>query len=219
MLAQAQRDAGDLDGRGSHRPGAPGGASGRCAHHVSAGADARGARAAPGDRRSAEAGDRPAARGNKAKPGRSRCCSARRVWRSAVEARTTTALAVYKEAIAAAPDDTAVMFQFGAALDRAGKRADAQKVFRDLIAKDPLDANALNYLGYMLAEQGTRSTKRSRSSSARSRSIPTIPRISTASAGPISSRANSISRTRRCHGRGRGCRRTRSSRITLAIFG
>ena len=44
-------------------------------------------------------------------------------------------------------------FQFGAALDRAGKQPEAQKIFRDLIAKDPLDANALNYLGYMLAEQ------------------------------------------------------------------
>jgi len=28
-------------------------------------------------------------------------------------------------------------------------------VFRDLIARDPLDAGALNYLGYMLAERGT----------------------------------------------------------------
>jgi tetratricopeptide (TPR) repeat protein len=69
--------------------------------------------------------------------------------------RYDEAIAVYKDAIAAAPDDTAVMFQFGAALDRAGRQPDAQKVFRDLIAKDPLDANALNYLGYMLAEQRT----------------------------------------------------------------
>jgi tetratricopeptide (TPR) repeat protein len=67
--------------------------------------------------------------------------------------RYDDAIAVYKEAIAAAPDDNAMTFQFGAALDRAGKRPEAQKVFRDLIAKDPLDANALNYLGYMLAEQ------------------------------------------------------------------
>jgi tetratricopeptide (TPR) repeat protein len=68
--------------------------------------------------------------------------------------RYDEALAVYKDAVAASPDDTSVMFQFGAALDRAGRRAEAQKVFRDLIAKDPIDANALNYLGYMLAEQG-----------------------------------------------------------------
>jgi tetratricopeptide (TPR) repeat protein len=69
--------------------------------------------------------------------------------------RYDQAIAAYKEAAAASPDDTSVMFQMGAALDRAGRRPDAQKIFRDLIAKDPDDANALNYLGYMLAEQGT----------------------------------------------------------------
>ncbi len=69
--------------------------------------------------------------------------------------RTDESIAVFKEAIALAPDDTTVLFQYGAALDRAGRQADAQKVFRDLIAKDPADANALNYLGYMLAEHGT----------------------------------------------------------------
>jgi tetratricopeptide (TPR) repeat protein len=69
--------------------------------------------------------------------------------------RYDEATAVYKEAVALSADDTSVMFQFGAALDRAGRRADAQKVFRELIAKDPDHANALNYLGYMLAEQGT----------------------------------------------------------------
>ena len=51
-------------------------------------------------------------------------------------------------------DDTTVMFQLGAVLDRAGRRAEAEKAFRDVIARDPLDANALNYLGYMLAERG-----------------------------------------------------------------
>ena len=29
-------------------------------------------------------------------------------------------------------------------------------MFRDLLTKDPLDANTLNYLGYMLAERGTK---------------------------------------------------------------
>jgi tetratricopeptide (TPR) repeat protein len=69
--------------------------------------------------------------------------------------RYDEALAAYKEAVSASPDDTSIMFQFGAALDRAGRRLDAQKTFRDLIAKNPQDANALNYLGYMLAEQRT----------------------------------------------------------------
>src|SRR5579872_1292956 len=69
--------------------------------------------------------------------------------------RTDEALATLKDAAARAPDDTTVLFQYGAALDRAGRAADAEKAFRDVIAKDPLDAGALNYLGYMLAERGT----------------------------------------------------------------
>jgi tetratricopeptide (TPR) repeat protein len=67
----------------------------------------------------------------------------------------------HKEAIDAAekarakfPDETSVVYQLGAALDRAGRRTDSEKTFRDLIAKDPLDAGALNYLGYMLIEHG-----------------------------------------------------------------
>ena len=46
-------------------------------------------------------------------------------------------------------------YQLGAAFDRSGRRADAERTFRDLIAQDPLDANALNYLGYMFAEHAT----------------------------------------------------------------
>jgi tetratricopeptide (TPR) repeat protein len=67
----------------------------------------------------------------------------------------------HKEAIDAAekarakfPDETSVVYQLGAALDRAGRRTESEKTFRDLIAKDPLDAGALNYLGYMLIEHG-----------------------------------------------------------------
>lgn len=51
--------------------------------------------------------------------------------------------------------DSSVLYQLGAAYDRAGRQADAEHVFRDLIARDPLDAPALNYLGYMFAEHGT----------------------------------------------------------------
>jgi Flp pilus assembly protein TadD len=69
--------------------------------------------------------------------------------------RNDEALATLKDAAGRAPDDTTVLFQYGAALDRAGRAADAEKAFRDVIAKDPLDASALNYLGYMLAERGT----------------------------------------------------------------
>jgi len=67
----------------------------------------------------------------------------------------------HKDAIDAAekarakfPDDTSIVYQLGAALDRAGRRDASEKTFRDLIARDPLDASALNYLGYMLADRG-----------------------------------------------------------------
>jgi tetratricopeptide (TPR) repeat protein len=68
--------------------------------------------------------------------------------------RNDEAIALLKDAAGRAPDDTTVLFQYGAALDRAGRTADAEKAFRDVISKDPLDAGALNYLGYMLAEHG-----------------------------------------------------------------
>ncbi|HEX9365704.1 MAG TPA: tetratricopeptide repeat protein [Vicinamibacterales bacterium] len=52
------------------------------------------------------------------------------------------------------PADTTVLYQLGAALDRAGRQAESERTFRDVIARDPLDAGALNYLGYMLADHG-----------------------------------------------------------------
>ena len=67
--------------------------------------------------------------------------------------RNDEAATALKEAVSLAPDDTSVMFQLGAVLERSGQFAEAEKVFRDVIAKDPLDAGALNYLGYMLAER------------------------------------------------------------------
>ena len=40
--------------------------------------------------------------------------------------------------------------------EEAGRTAEAERALRDLIAKDPLDAAALNFLGYMLADRGER---------------------------------------------------------------
>ena len=40
--------------------------------------------------------------------------------------------------------------------EESGRLPEAEKVLRDLLAADPLDADALNYLGYMLAERGER---------------------------------------------------------------
>ncbi len=52
------------------------------------------------------------------------------------------------------PNDETVPFQLGAVFERAGRAGDAERIFRDLVARDPLNAAALNYLGYMLAERG-----------------------------------------------------------------
>ena len=69
--------------------------------------------------------------------------------------RHKEALAAAEKAQQAFPKDTSILYQVGAALDHAGRSAESEKTFRDIIAKDPLDAGALNYLGYMLAERGT----------------------------------------------------------------
>lgn len=73
-----------------------------------------------------------------------------------------TAAGRHKDAIDAAqkarakfPDDGSVLYQYGAALDHAGRHDESEKIFREIIAKDPLDAGALNYLGYMMAERGS----------------------------------------------------------------
>lgn len=52
------------------------------------------------------------------------------------------------------PDDDAVAFRLAAAYDTAGRLPDAERTFRAILARDPLHANALNYLGYMLANRG-----------------------------------------------------------------
>lgn len=70
--------------------------------------------------------------------------------------RYADAVAAGEVAVKKFNGDHDVLYQLGAAQDRAGRAADAEKTFRDLLQQDPLDANALNYLGYMLAESGSR---------------------------------------------------------------
>jgi tetratricopeptide (TPR) repeat protein len=54
------------------------------------------------------------------------------------------------------PNETSITFELGAVLDRQKKFAESEAVFRQLISKNPENAAALNYLGYMLAERGER---------------------------------------------------------------
>jgi tetratricopeptide (TPR) repeat protein len=54
------------------------------------------------------------------------------------------------------PGDATVALELGAVLDKQKKYVESEAVLRQLIAKDPNNAVALNYLGYMLAERGER---------------------------------------------------------------
>jgi len=52
------------------------------------------------------------------------------------------------------PNENRLLFSKGAYLERAGDKASAEAIMRQVIERDPSDASALNFLGYMLAEEG-----------------------------------------------------------------
>ncbi len=52
------------------------------------------------------------------------------------------------------PDDVDVLFQLGAAYERAGKVQAAEEAFQTVLSKQPDQAGTLNYLGYMWADRG-----------------------------------------------------------------
>jgi tetratricopeptide (TPR) repeat protein len=66
------------------------------------------------------------------------------------------AMQVLDRAAAKFPSDPTVPFEAGAVLERQKKFGDAERKFREVLARDPLHAQALNYLGYMLADRGER---------------------------------------------------------------
>lgn len=68
--------------------------------------------------------------------------------------RHTDAIGVLTPLASARPDDDAVAIRLGAAYETADRITDAERTFRAILARDPLNANALNYLGYMLANRG-----------------------------------------------------------------
>jgi len=69
---------------------------------------------------------------------------------------TTRAVTVLEAASARVSDDDDLLFNLGAAFDRDGRFAEAERVFRNIITRDPGYADALNYLGYLLADRGER---------------------------------------------------------------
>jgi predicted Zn-dependent protease len=66
--------------------------------------------------------------------------------------RPEKAVPLLEQASRTAPDDRAILFQFGAASERSGNLEQAEKVFKQILEKHPDDAAVLNYLGYMWAD-------------------------------------------------------------------
>lgn len=70
--------------------------------------------------------------------------------------RAAQAVKVLQDAQAKFPKDNSILFELGATFDRQKRYPEAESAFKQLIAMDPQNAAALNYLGYMLAERGER---------------------------------------------------------------
>lgn len=66
------------------------------------------------------------------------------------------AIATLQSATKKFPDEPAVKLELGSVLNRQRKYGDAEHVFKQMIAADPKNADALNSFGYMLAERGQR---------------------------------------------------------------
>ena len=53
-------------------------------------------------------------------------------------------------------DDQALTMRVANVYEGGGRLAEAEKEFRQLMTEDPLNADAMNSLGYMLADRGLR---------------------------------------------------------------
>ena len=70
--------------------------------------------------------------------------------------RGAQAIKLLQDAQTKFPDDTSIAFEIGAAYDKQKKFTEAESAFKNLLAREPDNSAALNYLGYMLAERGER---------------------------------------------------------------
>jgi tetratricopeptide (TPR) repeat protein len=70
--------------------------------------------------------------------------------------RGAQAIKVLQDAQTKFPTDDTIAFELGTTLERQKRYADAEATFKQLINRDPQNAEALNYLGYMLADRGER---------------------------------------------------------------
>lgn len=70
--------------------------------------------------------------------------------------RGVQAVKVLQDAQGKFPSDDGIAFELGTVLDKQKKFAEAESAFRQVLSRNPENATALNYLGYMLAERGER---------------------------------------------------------------
>jgi predicted Zn-dependent protease len=70
--------------------------------------------------------------------------------------RGPQAVKVLQDAQTKFPQDNSIAFELGSVFDKQKKFADAEAAFRQVLSREPENAAALNYLGYMLAERGER---------------------------------------------------------------
>jgi tetratricopeptide (TPR) repeat protein len=70
--------------------------------------------------------------------------------------RGELALKTLQDAQSKFPKDNGVAFELGTVFDKLKRFADAESAFRQVLAREPNNAAALNYIGYMLAERGER---------------------------------------------------------------
>ena len=61
---------------------------------------------------------------------------------------------VLEAALKDRPEDEDLLYQYGALVDRAGDRKAAIAIMRRIVDKNPDHADALNYIGYSLVEEG-----------------------------------------------------------------
>jgi tetratricopeptide (TPR) repeat protein len=64
------------------------------------------------------------------------------------------AIRALEDARRRAPDDRTLSFALAATYERDTKFDQAERMFRDIVTREPSNAEALNYLGYMLADRG-----------------------------------------------------------------
>jgi predicted Zn-dependent protease len=72
------------------------------------------------------------------------------------QGRREEALGTFAALVKRVPDQAIIAYQYAQLLQDAGRIQDAEQVLRSVLARDPMDANALNSLGYMFAERGER---------------------------------------------------------------